>query len=311
MRRILCLPIVSILSLLPSMFASALLAAEAPPLIPREVIFGNPEKQLPLLSPDGTRLAYLAPDKGVLNVFVRTLGKQDDAPLTREAHRPIFLYRWAEDAGHILYLQDSDGDENWHVYSVDLKTKMVRDLTPFQGVKAQNLLTSSRHPNEIIVGLNLRIPRVADMYRINLTTGAVVLDTENPGDVLSFTTDPDFVIRAATAFNLKTAETILRVRDGPNQPWRDLVVWPFEQMGMYGQINGGTVVADFAPDGKSLFVVSALGSGTQRLVRIDAQTGKELEVLAEHPKSDVAEDFLSFPDFRPMVMTNPSSHSVE
>ncbi|HVI04950.1 MAG TPA: S9 family peptidase, partial [Sphingomicrobium sp.] len=156
-------------------------AAELPPLIPRQVIFGNPQKQFPLLSPDGTRLAYLAPEKGVLNVFIRTVGEQDDAPVTREAHRPIFLYRWAEDAQHILYLQDSDGDENWHVYAVDLKTKIVRDLTPFQGVKAQNLLTNSRHPNEILVGLNLRVPRVADMYRINLTTGAVALDTENPG----------------------------------------------------------------------------------------------------------------------------------
>jgi hypothetical protein len=93
--------------------------------------------------------------------------------VTREAHRPIFLYRWAEDAEHILYMQDSDGDENWHVYSVDLKSKIVRDLTPFQGVKAQNILTNPRHPNEILVGLNLRTPRVADMYRINLTTGAV------------------------------------------------------------------------------------------------------------------------------------------
>jgi hypothetical protein len=191
---------------------SVIFAAELPPPIPREVIFGNPQKQLPILSPDGARLAYLAPEKRVLNVFVRTVGRQDDAPVTREAHRPIFLYRWAEDSDPILYLQDSDGDENWHVYSVDLKAKIDRDLTPFQGVKAQNLLT--RHPNEILVGLNLRVPRIADMYRINLTTGAVVLDTENPGDVLSFTTDPDFVIRAATGFNLTTAETTLRVRDG-------------------------------------------------------------------------------------------------
>jgi dipeptidyl aminopeptidase/acylaminoacyl peptidase len=292
-------------------FISAISRAELPPPIPREVIFGNPQKQLPFLSPDGTRLAYLAPEKGVLNIWVRTIDKQDDAPATRETHRPIFLYRWAEDNGHILYLQDSDGDENWHVYSVDLRTKIVRDLTPFQGVKAQNLLTSPRHPDEILVGLNLRTPRVADMYRINLTTGSVLLDTENPGDVLSWTTDPDFVIRAATAFNVSTAETTLRVRDGQSQPWRNLVVWPFEQMGMYGQINGGTVVADFAPDGKSLLVVSALHSETQRLVRIDGQTGKEVEVLAEDPQSDVAEDFLSFPDFRPLVMTNPATHAVE
>lgn len=285
--------------------------AELPPPIPREIIFGNPLKQLPFLSPDGTRLAYLAPEKGVLNVWVRTIGKQDDAPVTREGHRPIFLYRWAEDAEHILFLQDSDGDENWHVYSVDLKTKLIRDLTPFQGAKAQNLLTSPKRPDEILVGLNLRTPRVADMYRINLKTGAVVLDTENPGDVLSWTTDPDFVIRAATAFNLNSAETTLRVRDSHDQAWRDLVVWPFEQMGMYGQINGGTVVADFAPDGKSLIVVSAQHSDTQRLVRIDEQTGKELEVLAEDPQSDVAEDFLAFPDFRPLVMTNPVTHAMQ
>jgi dipeptidyl aminopeptidase/acylaminoacyl peptidase len=82
-------------------------------------------------------------------------------------------------------------------------------------------------------------------------------------------------------------------------------------MGMFGQINGGTVVADFAQDGKSLFVVSALHSDTQRLVRIDAHSGKELEVLAEHPKADVAEDFLSFPDLRPLVMTNPATDAVQ
>ena len=284
---------------------------QLPTLIPREVIFGNAQKQFPQISPDGTRLAYLAPEKDVLNVWVKTIGKQDDALLTGESHRPILIYRWAADSQHILYEQDSDGDENWHIFSADLKTKHVRDLTPFLGIKAQNLLTSSKRPNEILVGLNLRDPRVFDMYRIDLTTGAVVLDTENPGDVLSWTTDPDFVIRAATAFELKTGETVLRVRDAQNQPWRDLVVWPFEQMGMFGQINGGSVVADFTADGKSLYVVSALNSDTQRLVKIDAHTGKELEVAAEDAHSDIAEDFLSFPDFRPLVMINPVSHVLQ
>jgi hypothetical protein len=160
-------------------------------------------------------------------------------------------------------------------YSVDLKTKIVRDLTPFQGVKAQNLLTNPRHANEILVGLNLRVPRVADMYRINLTTVAVALDTENPGDVLSWTSDPDFVIRAATTFNLKTAETTLRVRDGQNQPWRDLVVWPFVRDGNVRPDKRGDGVADFASDGYSLFGVSALHSDTQRLVRIDLHTGRD------------------------------------
>src|SRR5262249_2611392 len=158
-------------------------------------------------------------------------------------HRTVNLYRWAEDGEHVLYLQDSDGDENWHVYSVDLSSREVRDLTPFSGVKAQNLITSAERPDEILVGLNRRERRIYDMYRIRLSTGAVTLDTQNPGDVLSFTVDRDFTIRAATAFDLKSGATILRVRDRADAAWRDLVTWPFEDSTMYGQINGGTVVA--------------------------------------------------------------------
>ena len=300
-----------------SSLAASLLAMPRParaeaPLIPREVVFGNPVKTAPTLSPDGRRLAYLAPDdKGVQNVWVQTLGKDDAAPVTRESHRTVNLYRWAEDGAHILYLQDSDGDENWHVYSVDLSNREGRDLTPFSGVKAQNLVTSAERPDEILVGLNRRERRVYDMYRIRLSTGAVALDTQNPGDVLSFSVDRDFAIRAATAFDLKSGATILRVRDRADAPWRDLVTWPFEDSTMYGQVNGGTVVAGFAPDGRSLYVVSALHSDTARLVRIDARTGAELEVVAEHPRSDVAEDLTSFPDFRPLVLTNPKTGAVE
>lgn len=290
-------------------------AADLPglaPLVPREAFFGNPVKTSPLLSPDGTRLAYLAPDdKGVQNIWVETLGKQDAAPVSREGHRTVNLYRWAEDGGHILYEQDSDGDENWHIYSVDLESKEARDLTPFSGVKARNLLTSPAHPDEILVGLNRRNRRVFDMYRVRLSTGAVQLDTQNPGDVLSWTVDPDFVIRAATAFDLKTARTILRVRDGAEKPWRDLVVWSFEDSTMFGQVNGGTVTSGFAPDGRSLYVVSALHADAARLVRIDARTGRELETIAEHPKSDVTEDFNAFPDYQPLVLTNPRTHRVE
>jgi|SRR5215470_8507309 len=133
-----------------------------PPLIPRDVIFGNVQKEFPQISPDGSRLAYLAPENDVVNIWVKTFGKQDDEPVTRESHRPIFIYRWAADREHILYEQDTDGDENWYIYSVELKTKHVRDLTPFLGIKAQNLLTSSKHRNEILVGLNLGDPPVFD-----------------------------------------------------------------------------------------------------------------------------------------------------
>jgi dipeptidyl aminopeptidase/acylaminoacyl peptidase len=287
------------------LFPLAQTRAAEPPLIPREVLFGNPERSLPRLSPDGTKISWLAPaQNGVLNVWVQE-AHQAAKPATNEPHRPIFWYTWAQDGKHILYLQDDGGDENDHLYSADLATGIVRDLTPFRGVKAQNVETSVQHPGQVLAALNLRDRHVFDMVRIDLETGAVTPAAQNPGDVLTWATDHDFVIRAATAFDPKTVQTVIRVRDSADAPWRDLVVMPFERALFGGQVSGGSQIAGFAPDGKSLIVNSALTSDKSQLVRVDLQTGKTLEVLASDPDSDVAGWT------EPSVLTNPLTHAVE
>src|SRR6266700_852208 len=129
--------------------------AELPPLIPREVLFGNPARAHPEISPDGAQIAWLAPDKkGVLNVWASAIDGENPHPITNEAHRPIAWYAWGGDAKHILYLQDNAGDENQHLFSADLTTSNVRDLTPFRGVRAQNVLTDSQHPRFVVVAQN-------------------------------------------------------------------------------------------------------------------------------------------------------------
>ncbi len=101
--------------------AAPAVRAELPPLIPRDVLFGNPERVSPQLSPDGQRLAWIAPDKNnVLQVWVKTIGKDDDKVVTADKKRGIRSYFWAEDSRTLLYMQDADGDENFHVYGVDL-----------------------------------------------------------------------------------------------------------------------------------------------------------------------------------------------
>ena len=127
--------------------------ADLPDLIPREVLFGNPEKIMPQLSPDGKFLAYIAPDKGVLNVWVRTVGKTDDHVVTRDRDRGIRFYGWAYNNKDLVFIQDQGGDENWHLYAVDLATKTTRDLTKFAGVRAQNVMMDPNFPNEILIGL--------------------------------------------------------------------------------------------------------------------------------------------------------------
>src|SRR5262249_41403269 len=95
--------------------------AELPALIPREVLFGNPERTTPHLSPDGARLAWIAPDKkNVRQVWVKTIGKDDDKVVTADKKRGIRQFFWAKDDRTLLYMQDTDGDENYHIHGVDL-----------------------------------------------------------------------------------------------------------------------------------------------------------------------------------------------
>jgi dipeptidyl aminopeptidase/acylaminoacyl peptidase len=265
-------------------------AAELPPLISREVLFGNPEKANPRLSPDGKRLAYLAPDKkNVLQVWVQTVGKDDAQVVTADKKRGIRIFFWADDNKTLLYEQDGDGDENFHLHGVDLETKNVRDYTPFQGVRASVVDMNRDFPDQVLVSLNLRKREAMDVYRLNLRTGAVELDTENPGDVNAWVADAKMVVRGAQV-PTPDGGTELRVRDGVKAPWRTLLkAGPEENLSLAG----------FSLDGKSVVLQSSLGADTARVVERNLKTGAE-KVLAESAKVDAG----------PMLV-HPTKHQVQ
>ncbi|HEY6252389.1 MAG TPA: hypothetical protein VI685_20735, partial [Candidatus Angelobacter sp.] len=109
------------------LFACSVVALAQSALIPRSVLFGNPERTGPEISPNGTMLAYLAPDQGVLNVWVRTLGKTDDRVITNDRKRGIRNFIWQPDSKNVLYGQDQGGDENWRIYQTNVASKQTKD----------------------------------------------------------------------------------------------------------------------------------------------------------------------------------------
>lgn len=253
-------------------------AGNLPPLIPRAILFGNPVKSSPQISPDGKRLAYIAPDKrNVLQVWVRTIGKNDDRKLTDDKKRGIRTFFWTYDGDRLVYLQDNDGDENYHLFDVDLKTNSVRDLTPHQGVRAQVVDLDPKFPQEILVGLNLKDPTRFDVYRINLSTGAMEFDTKNPGTVTSWTADADFKVRAAIAAT-KDGGYDLLYRSKPKSKWRVLRHWDSEEQGS---------PVGFSEDGKTLYLIANHDANALRLIALDVASKKET-VLAEDPTYDVS-----------------------
>ncbi|TPW20238.1 MAG: peptidase S9 prolyl oligopeptidase, partial [Elusimicrobia bacterium] len=228
--------------------------------IPREQLFGNPVKAAPKVSPDGRRLAFLAPDEGVLNLWLAQAPRPDAParPVTKDRGRGIRSYFWASDNEHLVYAQDLDGDENWHLYKVHVGTGAVADLTPFPGAQAHPLSTDPKFPHEMLVSANDRDARLHDVLRVDLRDGAFKRVCENPGDVIGWLPDADFRVRAAKA-QRPDGGSELRVRDTESAPWRVLASWgPDDQGGALG----------WTPAGDALYVETSLGSDTSRLVTL-------------------------------------------
>jgi hypothetical protein len=227
---------------------SALTLAQSA-LIPRGVLFGNPERTAPEISSDGTMLAYLAPDQGVLNVWVRTLGKTDDRVITNDRKRGIRNFIWQPDSKNVLYGQDQGGDENWRIYQTNVASKQTKDLTPFEKSRADILSFDPDHPDTILIQSNKRDPKVFDVYRANLKTGELTLDTQNPGDVQGWQADHNLEVRAAQV-TTEDGGTIIRVRDDVKSPWRELIKWgPEETLGQRREFHSrqqGVVDHDLA-----------------------------------------------------------------
>lgn len=267
-------------------------------LIPRSVLFGNPERTSPRICPDGTRLAWIAPRDGVLNVWVAPLRAEgvdwaSARAVTEDTDRGVRTFAWAQDGRHVLYVQDKDGDENWRLHDVDLASWQRRDLTPFEGIHAEVIATSRRHPAEVLVGVNADNPQLHDVYRLDLVSGSLTKEIENPG-YAGWLADEDLLVRCAIAPAPDGSFEVL-VRDSAGSPWRTLWRIPAEDV-------ASSDIVSFSGDGASLLVISAAGSNTGRLSRIDIATGA-VTVLAEDPDADVLSVKLH-PDTRePQIVT--------
>jgi dipeptidyl aminopeptidase/acylaminoacyl peptidase len=260
-------------------------------LIPRKILFGNPEKTNPQISPDGTRMAYLAPVNGVLNVWVGTVGQDDYQPVTKDTDRGVRFYFWAADNQHIMYIQDVGGNENWRLYATDLESKETRDLTPFENVQVQVIDRDKHFPNELLIAMNKENPQVHDVYHLDLTTGELTLVAKNPGNIMQWVIDTQFKVRGAVTA-LPDGGTELLIRDNEQAGWRKLITWNADDALTSGPVG-------FTRDGESLYLEDSREANASRLVRLNIATGA-LDVLAADPHYDVGS-----------VVINPDSYDVQ
>lgn len=254
--------------------------AEPPPRVPLRDFFKNPDKAQYELSPDGKWLAFRAPWQHRMNVFVQPVAGGEARRITAETERDIPVYFW-KGPGHIVYLKDFKGDENFHLVVVDRDGKGLKDLTPFDKVRTQVVDPLPDDDHELIIEINKRNPQFFDAYRVNVDGKKLTLAAENPGNVTGWLADHKGRIRAATTTDGVSTSLLYRADD--KQPFKTVVTTNFRE---------SVAPQFFTFDDKQLYCASNRGRDKQAIVVLDPETGKETQVLFEHPEVDV--DSLDF-----------------
>lgn len=253
------------------------LSAATTPLIDRETLFGNPDKAAVRLSPDGTRISFLAAVEGVLNVWVGPVDDPSAAkPVTTDRGRGVRQYFWAFNNRNVLYLQDKDGDENWRVYSVDLASGETRDLTPVAGVRAEVLGVSHKWPDTIVVGLNDRVAEYHDVYLVNVETGSRTLAQRND-EFAGFLVDDDYTIRFAEKMNPDGGKTYFAPKGDGFEP--------FLTIGRDDMLTTG--FAGFDATGRTVYMIDSRDRNTAALVGLSLDTGATTTYYADD-RADVS-----------------------
>jgi dipeptidyl aminopeptidase/acylaminoacyl peptidase len=270
--------------------ASPLVGEDYPDLLRRRLIFGDPERSIVRISPDGTRMAFRAAVDGVLNLWVAPIDRTDQArPVTAVTDRNLGPWIvWMHDNRHLVFFREAAGDENWRAWRVDLETGDVRALTPGPGVTCYVQQSSRHFPSELLIAHNGRNRRYFDIYRVNVATADSTLLQLNEGFAGHFT-DQQFRVRYAVRHTEDgNVEYLQRGSDG---------AWVlFTRIGAEDAM--ATRAIEFSADGRELYwldsrdrdtaavVAQDLESGTRRVIADDRRadfTGIMLDPITEHP----------------------------
>ncbi|MBK9318811.1 MAG: S9 family peptidase [Bacteroidetes bacterium] len=242
--------------------------------------FKNAEKTRFQISPEGNLLSYLAPWNNRMNIHIQKIGEKSAIRITSLTDRDISGYFWKNN-NSLIYVRDFGGDENFHLFVASTDGKTEKDLTPFKDVRVSIIDDLEDFPNEVLIQMNKDNPEVFDVYRLNITTGDMKQVAKNPGNISGWVTDHTGAIRAAVTTD--GVESSLLVREKESDEFKVLMTTDFRE---------SVSPLFYTFDNKQLYAASNVGRDKQAIVRINTSTGKEEELLFEHPEVDVSE--LSF-----------------
>lgn len=247
-----------------------------------EDYFKSPEAFSFQLSPDGKYISYMKRRAtGERDLYLQETATQKETLLINQEEDLIRGYYW-KSPNRILYLQDKGGDENYHVFGVDVSGNNKKELTPFDGVRVNIIASLKDDEDHVIIQMNKDNLQQEEPYRLNIHTGETTkLYTVNPEDppVAGYEFDRFGNLRGlARIVDGVNTEILYRVGD----EFQTLLVVEFGDDFGIATLN----VKDGAPD--HAYVISNLGQDKSEIQLYDLKANKKLKTLFSHDTFDVS-----------------------
>lgn len=247
-----------------------------------EDYFKTPEAFSFKLSPDGKYIGYMKRRvSGERDLYLKEIISEKETLLKSQGEDLIRGFAWVSE-DRIVYMQDKGGDENYHVYGVDISGANDVDLTPYDGVRANILSSLKEDKDHMIIQMNKDNLQQEEPYLLNVNNGEITkLYTVKEGD------DPVAGYNFDSKGNLRA---ITKIKDGVNTELLYKVDGEFKQL-KYTDFSDAFSISSFNVDSENpdlAYVVSNLDGDKTEIQIYDLKQNKKIETIFSNETFDVS-----------------------
>ncbi len=240
--------------------------------IPLEVLFKKAEKDAIKISPDGEKISYLKNVNGKASLIIMDINKKEEKSILTDIDDSIMDYQWTFDNDRILIIKDHNGNENFRLYEIELSSKAIKEITPFDNIVVRSINLSPEYRDHILFEMNKENPTQFDVYKYHLKSGNISIFQKNPDSFSQWVYTEEMTIGAGVKINEDGSQSLM-VRNSNNE-FKQLLLWNIED----GFSNSPLF---FSKDGKYIYVISDTSQGTLGLIKIDIENGEKIIIACD------------------------------
>lgn len=246
--------------------------------------FERPKQSTFQFSPDGKYISYRQKDDNKKrHIYIKNTETNKVSRVIEEGEDLIRGYGWANES-RLIYVKDSGGDENYHLYAVNLDGSNSLELTPFKDVRVSILDFLKDQKDHMIISMNKDNKSVFEPYKINIKTGELKklydnTDTKNP--IASYDFDKDGNFKAYTKQQNGT-DYMTYYRLSEKDPFKPIQKATWKDTFRIIDFNYAT------ENPHDAYVLSNLESDTAEIILYDFAKQKTLKKLFSNSDYDVS-----------------------